>query len=59
MGIKEKEHEVYFLEAIKNDWFLPYFERIFNWGLRKSANDVDLNNKYPVNKSDLYCKKDD
>ena len=29
MGMKEKEHEVYFLEQIKNDKLLPFFEKIF------------------------------
>ena len=29
MGIKEKEHEVYFLGQIKNKKLLPFFERIF------------------------------
>ena len=31
MGMKEKEHEVYFLEQIKNDKLLPFFEKIFFW----------------------------
>ena len=42
MGIREKEHEVYFLERIKNRKALAWFERIFSWGNRKSFNDVDL-----------------
>jgi hypothetical protein len=57
MGIKEKEHEVYFLQKIRSDKVLPYFERVFNWGLRHSANNVDLDKKYPVEESDVYCKK--
>lgn len=57
MGIKEKEHEVYFLNKIKNSKVLPYFEKIFSWGRGKSANNVDLDKKYPVEESDLYCKK--
>src|SRR5690349_20231665 len=32
MGIKEKEHEVYFLGQIKNKKLLPFFEKIFFWG---------------------------
>lgn len=32
MGIKEKEHEVYFLEQIKNHKLLPFFEKLFQWG---------------------------
>ncbi len=57
MGIKEKEHEVYFLEKIKTSKLLPFFEKIFNWGKKKSYNDVDLDKKYPVEESDIYCKK--
>lgn len=56
MGIKEKEHEVYFLSKIKNNKLLPFFEKIFRWGNFKSFNDVDLDKKYPVEKSDVYCK---
>jgi rubrerythrin len=57
MGIKEKEHEVYFLEKIKDNKLLPFFEKVFAWGGQKSFNDVDLDKKYPVDSSDLYCKK--
>lgn len=57
MGIKEKEHEVYFLEQIKNKKLTPFFEKLFSWGNKKSMNDVNLENKYPVDDSDLYCRK--
>jgi hypothetical protein len=57
MGIKEKEHEIYFLNKIRQSRVLPYFERLFNWGRTKSANDVDLDRKYPVEDSDRYCRK--
>ena len=57
MGIKEKEHEVYFLNRIKNKKLLSTFERIFSWGSKKSFNDVDLDTKYPVESSDAYCRK--
>ena len=57
MGIKEKEHEIYFLGKIKNKKLLPFFEKLFAWGAVKSFNDVDLDKKYPVDASDLYCKK--
>lgn len=57
MGIKEKEHEVYFLEQIKNHKLLPFFEKVFSWGTHKSANNVDLDEKQPVESSDIYCKK--
>ena len=35
MGIKEKEHEVYFLSRIKNKKMLPVFEKMFSWGARR------------------------
>jgi len=57
MGIKEKEHEVYFLTTIKNSSVLPFFEKIFSWGRNKSANNIDLNKKYPVKESEVYCRK--
>ena len=57
MGIKEKEHEIYFLGKIKNKKLLPFFEKLFSWGDSKSFNDVDLDKKYPVDASEMYCKK--
>src|SRR6188768_1256089 len=48
MGIREKEHEVYFLDRIRNKKLLATFERIFSWGGKKSFNDVDLKTKYSV-----------
>lgn len=57
MGIKEKEHEVYFLEQIKTNKLLPFFEKFFMWGKAKSFNNINLDKKYPVEKSDVYCKK--
>jgi len=57
MGMKEKDHEVYFLEKIKGDNLLPLFERIFVWGNKESFNNIDLDKKYPVEQSDAYCKK--
>jgi len=58
MGIKEKEHEVYFLEKIKTHKLLPFFEKIFSWGNKQGFNNIDLDKKYPVEQSDIYCKKD-
>ena len=40
MGIKEKEHEVYFLEKIRQHKLLPLFEKIFSWGAKKSFNTI-------------------
>lgn len=57
MGIKEKEHEIYFLGKIRNKKMLPFFEKIFAWGSHKTFNDVDLDKKYPVEASAMYCRK--
>jgi hypothetical protein len=57
MGIKEKEHEIYFLEQIKTNKLLPLFEKLFSWGKGGSYNNVDLDKKYPVEESNNYCKK--
>jgi hypothetical protein len=57
MGMKEKEHEVYFLNGIENSKLLPFFEKLFSWGKKSSFNDVDLENKYSVVESKKYCKK--
>lgn len=57
MGIKEKEHEIYFLEKIKNKKLLPLFEKLFFWGSHHSFNDVNLQNKYPIEESAKYCTK--
>ena len=57
MGLKEKEHEVYFLSKIQHSKLLPLFEKLFKWGNKKSFNNINLNEKYPVESSDIYCKK--
>jgi hypothetical protein len=56
MGIKEKEHEEYFLFAIQNKKLLVFFEKYFNWGASKSYNDVDIQNLKPIEESVSYCK---
>lgn len=56
MGMKEKDHEIYFLNQIKVSRLLPIFERIFCWGRHSSRNDVDIENRYSVEKSEQYCK---
>jgi hypothetical protein len=58
MGMKEKEHEVYFLEKIRNNKLLPFFEKIFSWRNGKGFNNVDLDKKYPLEQSNHYCKKE-
>lgn len=55
MGIKEKEHEVYFLAQIENCRWLPWFERVFAWGKNASRNDVDLAAPRAVEDSHRYC----
>lgn len=57
MGIKEKEHEIFFLEKIRGSKLLPFFEKLFSWGKRSSFNDVDLEKKYSIEESEVYCKK--
>jgi rubrerythrin len=57
MGIKEKEHEVYFGDQIKNNRLLPFFEKVFGWSSAQSFNNIDLDNKFSVESSDSYCPK--
>ena len=57
MGIKEKAHEVYFLEMIKDACWLPLFEKLFSWGVNESLNDVDLENAKSLEESKVYCSK--
>lgn len=40
MGMKEKEHEVFFLSKIKTHSWLPFFEKVFSWGNNKSLNSI-------------------
>lgn len=56
MGIKEKEHEDYFLDIIKDEPWLPAFEKWFSWGTHQSKNDVDLSDPLPVDDADKYCE---
>jgi len=56
MGMKEKDHEIYFLDRIRTSKLLPIFEKTFSWGKKSSLNDVDIENKYSVEKSHQYCK---
>jgi len=57
MAIKEKEHEALFLEQIKGSRLLPFFEKLFRWGKKSSFNDVSLDEKPPIERSDDYCRK--
>ena len=56
MGIKEKEHEVYFFEMVKDEKWLPLFEKIFSWGENATLNDVNLDDPHSVENADRYCK---
>ena len=57
MGIKEKEHEIYFLKVISKSKLLPFFERVFGWGVEKGMNDVDYGSLLEVKESKRYCRK--
>ncbi len=59
MGMKEKEHELYFLEQVKHSRLLPWFEKVFAWGRGRSRNDVDLEAKYAIEDGDQYCLRHD
>ncbi len=56
MGIKEKEHEVYFQKAIEGSRLLPLFEKVFGWGPNRSLNDVALEQKRSVENASKYCR---
>lgn len=58
MGMKEKEHELYFLEQIRTKRVLPFFEALFSWGATHSFNNVDLAKRYPIEQANRYCKKE-
>lgn len=56
MGVKEKEHEAYFLEQIRTNGLLPLFQRLFGWGEGASQNDVDLAKPLPAAEGVHYCR---
>lgn len=57
MGIKEKEHEVYFMEMIRDARWLPLFEKVFSWGIETSLNDVNLHKNPTVENAEDYCRR--
>jgi hypothetical protein len=57
MGMKEKEHEIFFYDQVSKSRVLPYFERLFSWGSKKKLNDIDFETRYSVEKSEQYCRK--
>ena len=58
MGIKEKEHEQFFLDGLANKKLLPIFQRFFGWGTGASYNDVDLGAPHDPAMSSQYCQRD-
>lgn len=57
MGMKEKEHEIYFQKSLANNRLLPFFEMVFGWGQKRSFNDIDLENKADIEESKGYCRR--
>ncbi|MEZ5004760.1 MAG: hypothetical protein R2730_17145 [Chitinophagales bacterium] len=56
MGLKEKEHEEYFLSKIQSSRLLPIFEKVFKWGKVRSYNDIEMKALKAVEESNAYCK---
>ncbi len=56
MSFKEKEHEVFFYEKIKDNKWLPIFEKMFSWGL-KSKNDINLKQGFSIKDTNSYCER--
>ena len=55
MGIREKEHEMYFLETVKGNRLLPIFETIFRWGEDRSFNDIELSPAPTIDEAKSAC----
>jgi hypothetical protein len=55
MSLKEKEHEVYFYDKIKDNKLLPFFEKTFGWGSIKRKNDIDLEEGFYLEDTNNYC----
>ncbi len=56
MGMKEKEHEQFFLDGIASKRLLALFQRVFAWGSEASYNDVDLAAPRDAAMSAQYCQ---
>jgi rubrerythrin len=56
MGIKEKEHEVFFQAMIEDARWLPLFEKVFAWGSETTLNDVDAEEPLPIDQAGDYCQ---
>jgi len=59
MGVKEKEHEQFFLDGLEDKRLLPIFQRLFGWGRGASYNDVDLAAPRDAARSSKYCQRID
>ena len=57
MGMKEKDHEIYFLQTLKGNRLLPLFETVFGWGRNASFNDIDPEHRFSVETSRAYCRR--
>jgi len=55
MSLREKEHEVYFYEKIRDNKLLPFFEKLFAWGPNKRKNDIDLVEGFYIEDTNRYC----
>jgi len=60
MGVKEREHEDYFLSLVKDSKLMPFFEKVFGWGRSESFNQVDAADKgkdlNSVSSNSMGCK---
>ena len=60
MGIKEREHEDYFLSLVKDSRLMYFFEKVFGWGRSESFNSVNAADKNrsldSVSSNSMGCK---
>jgi len=56
MGIKEKEHEEYFLGKGEASKLLPVFEKLFKWG-RAVSTMLILKENMSLRSPSRYCKE--
>ena len=57
MGVKEKEHEIYFLKKLESHRLLPVFQRFFAWGKNGSLNDLDAEADVTLEEAKQLCRK--
>jgi len=56
MGLKEKEHEMFFVDGLDSHRLLPAFQKAFGWGTGVSYNDVDMARIDATESSGVYCR---